>query len=60
MMIIPPYYKVGLKEHMKLLHQLEYEIVKPNVLTQNPFYYPLDVSDCNMYVCIEVVACNKL
>ena len=41
---------------MKRLHQLEYEIVKPNVSTHNHNYYPLDVSDCN----VEVVAPTDL
>ena len=55
-MIIPSHYEIGWKEHMKRLHQLEYEIVKSNVSTQNHNYYPLDVSDCN----VEVVAPTDL
>ena len=55
-MIIPSYCEIGWKEHMKCLHQLEYEIVKPNVSTQNHDYYPLNVSDCK----VEVVAPTDL
>ena len=51
-MIVPSFCEIGWKEHMKRLHQLEYEIVEPHVSTLNPNYYPLDVSDCN----VEVVA----
>jgi hypothetical protein len=47
---------IGWKGHMKCEHQIEYEVVEPNVSTQNSVYYPFDISDLN----IEVVAPTDL
>ena len=41
---------IGWKGHMKCEHQIEYEVVESNVSTQNPIYYPLDISDYNVKV----------
>ena len=41
---------IGWKGHMKCEHQIEYEVVEPNVSTKNPIYYPLDISDRNVKV----------
>lgn len=40
----------GWKGHMKCEHQIEYEVVEPNVSKQNPIYYPMDISDHNVKV----------
>ena len=39
---------IGWKEHMKRVHQIEFEVVEPKVSIQNSDYYPLEVSDCNV------------
>ena len=44
------------KEHMKPIHQIEYQVVEPNVSAQNPDNYPSDINDYN----IEVVAPTDL
>jgi hypothetical protein len=38
------------------VHQIEYQVVEPNVSTQNPDYYPLEIDGCN----IKVVAPTDL